>query len=62
MSLIIFDIELGSQGMKDISELWHCLVYFMSQCGPSCIQVIITSNRVVLCNKHNNIQLYYENM
>jgi hypothetical protein len=46
--LRIFDTHLGVQGMEDICELWHCLVPFLLQCGPSCIQVIITSNRVVL--------------
>jgi hypothetical protein len=48
MSLRIFDTQLGAQGMEDIGELWHCLVSFLLQCGPSCIQVVITSNRVVL--------------
>jgi hypothetical protein len=47
-SLIIFDTQLCMQGMEDICELGHCLVYFLLQCGPFCIQVIITSNRVVL--------------
>jgi hypothetical protein len=48
MSLKIFDAQLGAQGMKDISVLCHCLVSFLPQCGPSCIQVVITSNMVVL--------------
>ena len=48
VSIRIFDIHLGAQGMKDIRELWNCLVSFLLQCGPSCIQVVITSNRVVL--------------
>jgi hypothetical protein len=48
MSLRIFDTHLGAQGMEDICELGHCLVSFLSQCCPFCIQVIITSNRVVL--------------
>jgi hypothetical protein len=48
MSLRIFDTQLGAQGMEDICELWHYLVPFLPQCGPFCIQVIITSNRVVL--------------
>jgi hypothetical protein len=34
--------------MEDIFELWHCLVSFFPQCGPFGIQVVITSNRVVL--------------
>jgi hypothetical protein len=48
MSLIIFVTQLGAQGMKDIFELKHCLVSFLPQCRPFCIQVIRTSNRVVL--------------
>jgi hypothetical protein len=48
MSLRIFDTQLGAQGMEDIFELGHFLVSFLSQCGPFCIQVIITSKRVVL--------------
>jgi hypothetical protein len=45
--LRIFYTHLGAQGMEDIGELWHCLVSFLPQCGPSCIQVDINSNRVV---------------
>jgi hypothetical protein len=37
MSLRVFDTQLGVQGMEDIGELWHCLVPFLPQCGPSCI-------------------------
>jgi hypothetical protein len=48
MSLRIFDAHLGVQGMEDIGELWNCLVSLLLQCGPSCIQVVITSNMVVL--------------
>jgi hypothetical protein len=48
MSLRIFDTQHGAQGMEDISELWHYLVSFLPQCRPSCIQVLITYNRVVL--------------
>jgi hypothetical protein len=44
----ILDSQLGVQGMEYICELWNRLVPFLLQCGPSCIQVIITSNRVVL--------------
>jgi len=47
MSLGIFDAHIGAQCMEDIFELWHYLVPFMSQCGPFCIQVIITSKRIV---------------
>jgi hypothetical protein len=48
MSLRIFNTQLGAQGMEYVRELWHCLVPFLSQCGPYCIQVVITSDRVVL--------------
>jgi hypothetical protein len=37
ISLKVFDTQLGVQGMGDIDELWHCLVPFLPQCGPSCI-------------------------
>jgi hypothetical protein len=47
MSLLIFDTQLGVQGMEYICEIWHCLVSFLLQCGPFGIQVIITSDRVV---------------
>jgi hypothetical protein len=47
MSLRIFDTQLGAQGMEYICELGHCLVFFMLQCGPFCVQVVITSNGVV---------------
>jgi hypothetical protein len=48
MSLKIFDTQIGTQGMKDICELENCLFSFLQQCGPFCIQVVITSDRVVL--------------
>jgi hypothetical protein len=48
MSLRIFDTQLGAQGMEDICELWHCLSPLLSQCGPFCIHVVITSDRVLL--------------
>ena len=48
MSLRILDTQLGAQGMEDICEIQHCLVSFLPQCGPFGIQVIITSDRVVL--------------
>jgi hypothetical protein len=47
MSLRIFNIQFGAQGMEDICELRHCLVFFLPQCGPFCIQVVITSDNVV---------------
>jgi hypothetical protein len=48
MLLQIFDTQLGAQGMEDICEIWHCLVSFLPQCGPFGIQVVITSDMVVL--------------
>jgi hypothetical protein len=48
IALLIFDTQLGAHGMGDIHELWHYLVSFLPQCGPFCIQVVITSDRVVL--------------
>jgi hypothetical protein len=48
MSLRIFNTQVGAQGMEDICEIWHCLVSLLPQCGPFDIQVVITSNRVVL--------------
>ena len=48
ISLKIFDTHIGAQGMKYICEIWHCLVSFLPQCGPFGIQVVITSDRVVL--------------
>ena len=47
-SLWIFDTQLGAQGMENICEILHCLVSFLPQCGPFGIQVVITSDRVVL--------------
>jgi hypothetical protein len=48
MSFRIFDTQLGVQCMEYICELWHYLVPFLSQCGPSHVMVIVASNRVVL--------------
>jgi hypothetical protein len=48
MFLRIFDTQLGVQGMEDICELGHRLVSFLLQHGPFCVQVVKTSNRVVL--------------
>jgi hypothetical protein len=48
MSLRICDTQLGVKGMEDICELRHYLVSFLPQCGPFCLQVVITSNMVVL--------------
>ena len=46
--LKVFDTQLGAKGMEDIGELWHCLVPFLSQCGPSHVLIIIASNKVIL--------------
>jgi hypothetical protein len=48
MSLIIFDTQLGVQGMEDICELRHRLVSFLSWRGPFFVKFVINSNRVVL--------------
>jgi hypothetical protein len=48
MLLKIFNTHLGAKGMEDICQLEHCLVSFLPQCGPFCIQVIITSDMIVL--------------
>jgi hypothetical protein len=48
ISLRIFNTHLGVQGMEDICEVWHSLVSFLPQCGPFGIQVVITSDRVLL--------------
>jgi hypothetical protein len=33
--------------MQNIGEIWYCLVPFLMQHGPSCVLVIVASNRVV---------------
>jgi hypothetical protein len=48
MSLLIFDTQLGAQGMEDICEIWHFLVSFLPQYGPFGTLIVITSDRVVL--------------
>jgi hypothetical protein len=48
MSLRVFDIQLGAQGMEIICELWHCLAPLLPQCGPFHLLVIIVTNRVIL--------------
>jgi hypothetical protein len=48
MSLRIFDTQLGVQGMEDICELGYCLVSFLQQYVPFFVEVVKTSNRVVL--------------
>jgi hypothetical protein len=51
MSLRVFDTQLGAKGVEDIGELWHCLVPFLLQCGPSRVLIIIASDRVILLLK-----------
>jgi hypothetical protein len=48
ISLTIFYTYIGAQGTEYICEIWYDLVPFLLHCGPSCIQVIITSTGVVL--------------
>jgi hypothetical protein len=35
------------QGVEDIGELWHCMVPFLPQCGPSHVLVLIVFYRVI---------------
>jgi hypothetical protein len=48
MSFRVFDTQFGAQGMENIGEIWYCLVPFLMQHGPSCVLVLVASNRVVL--------------
>jgi hypothetical protein len=48
MSLRVFDTQFGAHGMENIGEIWYCLVPFLTQGGPSCVVVLVASNRVVL--------------
>jgi hypothetical protein len=48
MSFRVFDTQFGAQGMENIGEIWYCLVPFLTQGGPSCVLVLVASNRVVL--------------
>jgi hypothetical protein len=48
MSFKFFDTQFGVQGMENIGEIWDCLVPFLTQGGPSCVLVLIDSNKVVL--------------
>ena len=51
MPLGVFDTQLGAKGVEDIGELQHCLVPFLSQCGPSRVLIIIASDRLILLLK-----------
>jgi hypothetical protein len=48
MSFRVFDTQFGVQSMENIGEIWYCLVPFLTQHGPSCVLVLVASNRVVL--------------
>jgi hypothetical protein len=48
MSFRVFDTKFGAQGMENIGEIWYYLVSFLMQLGPSCVLVLVASNRVVL--------------
>jgi hypothetical protein len=47
MSFRVFDTQFGAQGMENIGEIWYCMVPFLTQGGPSCVLVLVASNRVV---------------
>ena len=47
MSLRVFNTQFGAQGMENIGEIWYYLVPFLTQCDPSCVLVLVASNRVV---------------
>jgi hypothetical protein len=51
MSLRVFDIQFGAQGMENIGEISYCLVPFLTQGGPFGVLVLVASNRVVLLFK-----------
>jgi hypothetical protein len=48
MSLVVFDTQLGAQGMDGIGELRNCLSPLLLQCSPSHVLVLIVANRVIL--------------
>jgi hypothetical protein len=48
MSFRVFDTQFCAQGMENIGEICYCLVPFLTHCGPSCVVVLVASNRVVL--------------
>jgi hypothetical protein len=52
MSLKVFDTQLGAQGMENICEIRHCLVFLLSRCGPLHVLVFIVINRVVFFLDH----------
>ena len=48
ISLRVFDTQFAAQGIKNIGEIWYCLVPFLMQGGPSGVLVLIASKRVAL--------------
>jgi hypothetical protein len=48
MSLRVFDTQFGVHGMENIGNICYFLVPFLMQCGPSCVLVLVASNKVVL--------------
>jgi hypothetical protein len=48
MSFRVFDTQFGAHSMENIGEIWYYLVPFLTQHGPSCVLVLVASNRVVL--------------
>jgi hypothetical protein len=48
MSFRVFDNQFGAQGMENIGGILYCLVPFLTQGGPSGVQVLVASNMVVL--------------
>jgi hypothetical protein len=47
MSFRVFDTQFGVQGMENIGKIWYYLVPFLMQGGPSCVLVLVASNKVV---------------
>jgi hypothetical protein len=48
ISFRVFDTQFCVQGMENIGEIWYCPIPFLTQHGPSCVLVLVVSNRVVL--------------
>ena len=55
MTLKVFDTQFGAQGMENIGEIWYGLVPFLTQCGPSCVLVLVASNSVVFFLKESQV-------
>ena len=52
MLFVVFDTQLGAQGVEDIGELRNCLAPLLPQCGPSHVPVLIVANGVILFLYH----------